>query len=88
MNWQILLTAFVSVFFAELGDKTQLATFTLSAGSGSKLSVFIGASIALVFCTALGVLAGDMVSRFVSPQVLKRIAGVIFIVLGVLYVRG
>jgi putative Ca2+/H+ antiporter (TMEM165/GDT1 family) len=85
MDWKVLGATFVSIFLAELGDKTQLATMTLSAGSRSRLAVFIGASLALVLTSLIGVLTGDLVARVVSPVWLQRIAGAVFIVLGVVY---
>jgi putative Ca2+/H+ antiporter (TMEM165/GDT1 family) len=84
--WRIFLATFTSVFVAELGDKTQLATMALSGGaSGAKarMVVFVGASLALVATSALGVLAGGVVGRFLSPGALHKIAGVLFVVLGV-----
>lgn len=85
MNWKLFATTFATVFVAELGDKTQLATMTLAAGSSSRWVVFAGAALALVATSLLGVLAGDLVARTVSPVWIKRIAGAIFIVLGVIY---
>ncbi len=86
MDWKLLLTAFGTVFFAELGDKTQLATLSMAAGNrGGKWAVFLGSSVALVATSALAVLLGEGISRFVSPVWLKRIAGAAFLVLGVLY---
>jgi len=88
MDPKLLATTFVAVFFAELGDKTQLATLTLSAGSPSRLSVFLGSALALVASSAIAVLAGDLVTRVVSPRTLHRIAGGVFLVLGALYLFG
>ena len=81
----LFLATFVSVFVAELGDKTQLATFALSADASSARSrayVFVGASVALVTTSAIGVLAGASISRFISPALLQRAAGILFVVLG------
>ncbi|HVR63968.1 MAG TPA: TMEM165/GDT1 family protein [Polyangia bacterium] len=83
MDFKLLASAFVSVFVAELGDKTQLATLSMAAGGQSKLAVFIGAALALCATSAIAVLAGGLVSRYVSPIWLRRIAGGVFIVLGV-----
>jgi putative Ca2+/H+ antiporter (TMEM165/GDT1 family) len=83
MNFKMLSTVFVSIFLAELGDKTQIATLILASQEGlSRVAVFIGASCALVLACLLAVLIGSQFSRFVSPQVLKIAAGVGFIVLG------
>jgi len=88
MDWKLLLSTFTSIFVAEIGDKTQLATMSLAAGGRSKLSVFLGAALALCATSALGVLVGEGVSRAVSPVWLRRTAGGIFIVLGVLFLIG
>lgn len=83
MDWKILLTVFVTVFIAELGDKTQLATLLFAADRGvSKWLVFIGASLALVFTSAIGVLAGTAVSQYIGERALHLIAGTGFVVIG------
>lgn len=85
MEWKALLTAFVTVFVAELGDKTQLATFSLAAGGASRWTVFAGSALALVATSAIAVLAGGALGRLISPVWLKRGAGALFLVLGVLF---
>lgn len=88
MDWKIFGTAFITLFLAELGDKTQLAVITMSANTESKLSVFVGASLALIAVTALGVLAGGVLTQFVPTEWLQRIVAVAFIVIGVLMLLG
>ncbi|MDM8515448.1 TMEM165/GDT1 family protein [Desulfobacterales bacterium HSG16] len=84
MEWKFLLTTFTMVFLAELGDKTQLATFCLAADcSSSKLTVFIGASLALVLSSLLAVLCGDALSRVIPPHYIKIAAGAFFVLVGV-----
>ena len=84
MNFKMLSTVFVSIFLAELGDKTQIATLMLASQEGlSKIAVFIGASCALVLACLLAVVIGSQLSRFVSPQLLKIVAGIGFVVIGV-----
>jgi len=84
MDWKILLTVFATVFVAELGDKTQLATVLFAADEEvSKWLVFIGASLALIATSAVGVLAGGLVSQYVSPRMLQIVAGIGFIVIGI-----
>lgn len=83
MDFKLLASAFVSVFVAELGDKTQLATLSMAAGGQSKLAVFVGAALALCATSAIAVLAGGLVSRYVSPIWLRRIAGGVFVALGI-----
>jgi putative Ca2+/H+ antiporter (TMEM165/GDT1 family) len=75
---------FLSVFIAEVGDKTQLATMLFATNSGgSKTGVFVAAAAALVLSTLVAVLAGGVVSRFVAESTLKIVAGVGFIAVGV-----
>lgn len=84
MDLKILATVFTSVFIAELGDKTQLATMLFAADrEASKLTVFLGASLALVLTSAIGVLAGSVISQHVSAKTLSYIAGAGFIVIGI-----
>ena len=83
MDMKLIVTVFGVVFLAELGDKTQLATLLFSAKSPERLlSVFLGASVALVLTSAIGVLAGGVVAQYVSPKLLSYIAGCGFIVIG------
>ena len=83
MDLRVMITVFASVFIAELGDKTQLATLLFAAdGAVGKLNVFLAASAALVVATGIGVLAGGFVSQHVSPAVLKYVAGAGFIAIG------
>jgi len=83
MDWKILLTVFATVFVAELGDKTQLATLLFATDKDvNKWLVFAGASLALVATSAIGVLAGGLVARHVSEQALHLVAGVAFVLIG------
>lgn len=83
MDLKILATVFVSVFIAELGDKTQLATFLFAADKAAgKLTVFVAASLALVVATGIGVLAGGLVSQYLGRAMLHYLAGAGFIAIG------
>jgi len=83
MDMKVLLTVFIAVFIAELGDKTQLVTLLFAADKDvSKWTVFIGASSALVVAAGIGVLAGGVVSQYVSERYLHFIAGIGFIGIG------
>jgi putative Ca2+/H+ antiporter (TMEM165/GDT1 family) len=84
MDYKILWTVFSVVLLAELGDKTQLATMLFAADKGvSKLTVFAGASLALVVASGIGVLAGALVSQYIGERLLHYIAGIGFIAIGI-----
>jgi len=88
MDWKLFASTFAAVFLAEMGDKTQLATMSLSGASSSRWSVFAGSALALVATSAIAVLVGGAVSRYVPAMWVKRAAGAVFIVLGVLYLAS
>lgn len=84
MDFKVLSTVFTSVFIAELGDKTQLATMLFASDKDtSKLTVFIGAAFALIVTSAIGVLAGSAISQYVSEKTLQYLAGIGFIAIGI-----
>ena len=84
MDWKIFITIFLSVFIAELGDKTQLATMLFAADKEvSKYTVFFAASAALVVASAIGVLAGSLIAEYINEKYLHYAAGVGFIAIGV-----
>jgi len=83
MDIKTFLSVFFSIFIAELGDKTQLATFSFAANKDiSKWWVFTASASALVCASALGVVAGNYLSAFIDPKYLKYGAGLLFIALG------
>ena len=88
MDWNVVASTFAVIFLAEVGDKTQLATLALASGSQSRAGVFLGAAAALVAASLLAVLMGTEVARWVPQVYLRRGAGLIFMVLGVLYLFG
>ena len=84
MDLKILLSVFVTVFIAELGDKTQLSTMLFAADKNvSKVTVFVGAACALVLTSAIGVLVGGVLSNYVGERALKMVAGAGFIGIGI-----
>ena len=79
----MFLLIFATVFIAEIGDKTQLATMLFSAeGKASPMLVFLSSAAALVVAAAIGVAAGQLLEKFVSPHALKVVAGVGFVAIG------
>ncbi len=83
MEFKVFATIFAAVYIAELGDKTQLATMLFAANKDvSKLTVFLAASGALIFASAIGVAMGTLLSEYISEKVLSYVAGVGFILIG------
>lgn len=83
MDGKTFCTVFAAIFIAELGDKTQLATLLFAANTGvSKLTVFMGAALALIVASGIGVLAGGFISQYVDETSLRYLAGSGFIVIG------
>ena len=77
------LTVFITVFIAEIGDKTQLATMLFaSEAKVSKWVIFAGSALALTLAAGIGVLVGAQLEKFVSPKTLKLVAGIGFIAIG------
>jgi putative Ca2+/H+ antiporter (TMEM165/GDT1 family) len=85
MDWKLLATTFAAIFLAELGDKTQIATFAMAGSAPSRWVVFVAASLALIASSALAVLAGGAIGRYVPAIWIRRAAGVLFIVLGCVF---
>jgi len=88
MDWRVLLTTFGVIFLAEMGDKTQIAAMTMAAEKKKPWEVFIAASLALVAVSAIGVVVGTVLSRYLPIDWIKRVAGLAFIVIGVLVLIG
>ncbi|MFN7972572.1 MAG: TMEM165/GDT1 family protein [Acidobacteriota bacterium] len=88
MDWKLFGITFATVFLAELGDKTQIATLTFAATEQKPWTVLLGAALALVCTSAAGVLAGTLLGHAASGPWIKRAAGVLFVVMGVLYLIG
>jgi putative Ca2+/H+ antiporter (TMEM165/GDT1 family) len=82
INLQVLGSAFLMIFLAELGDKTQIATFSFTSESNSPLSVFLGAALALVLTSLLGVVVGAVAGRFVPQRIMKFLAAFVFLGFG------
>jgi len=83
INFQILGSTFLMIFLAELGDKTQLSTFAFASEAKSPLSVFLGASLALVCTSFLGVVLGGVLGRLVPERIMKFAAALVFLGFGV-----
>lgn len=88
MDWKVFFSTFGLIFFAELGDKTQLTTMTIAAQSDSASSVFWGAALALSLSALLGVVFGEAITKLIPAQYIHMGAGVAFVVLGLFLILG
>jgi putative Ca2+/H+ antiporter (TMEM165/GDT1 family) len=83
-EFRVLLSTFALLFVAELGDKTQLAVISMTAKHKMPIWIFVGATLALAAVTALGVLGGDLLTRFIPEMILRKVAAVLFVGMGLL----
>jgi putative Ca2+/H+ antiporter (TMEM165/GDT1 family) len=89
MDLKLFATVFSTIFVAELGDKTQLATLLYASdASHPRWTVFAASAAALVLTSALGVLAGSLLSQYVSPRLVRWVAGLGFVAVGVWILLG
>ena len=79
----LLLTTFTTIFLAELGDKTQLATVAISGTTDKPLAVFLGSASALVLASLLGVIAGGSIATMIPSNILKVLAALGFLIIGI-----
>ena len=82
--WSTFFSTFITIFLAEMGDKTQLATLLLSAQSGSPWVVFIGSGAALIATSLVGVLLGRYLAKILSPETLDIAAGMLLMIISIL----
>ncbi|WP_321494052.1 TMEM165/GDT1 family protein [uncultured Desulfobacter sp.] len=87
MDLKLIISTFVLIFLAELGDKTQLTALAASAGCNKPLSVLLGASLALVFSSVLAIAIGSLIGGNFPIKYVKLTAGILFIVFGILYIK-
>lgn len=84
MDLKLFVTVFATVFVAELGDKTQLATLLYASdASHPKMTVFAASAAALIAASAIAVLAGSVVAEYLDPKIVRWIAGLGFVGVGV-----
>ena len=79
----IFITTFTTIFIAELGDKTQIATLMLSAESGKPIIVFLGSSLALISSSVAGVLIGKWLSKKITPSKFALFTGALMIIISI-----
>jgi putative Ca2+/H+ antiporter (TMEM165/GDT1 family) len=82
--FMVLGTTFITIFLAEIGDKTQLSTLLMSAESHAPWVVFLGSGTALVTTSLLGVLLGGFIASKLSPKTVEKSAGVMLLLISVM----
>lgn len=88
MDWKIILSTFVTIFLAELGDKTQLASILMTSKTNKPVLVFVGTMLAFAIVTVIGVAAGSTITKFVPLNFIKVGAAISFIIIGILILLG
>lgn len=83
MDWKIFASTFITIFLAEMGDKTQFAALAASSQTKSTLTVLMAVVLALGLAGALGVLFGRFLGDLLSPQLMKYVSGTMFILVGI-----
>lgn len=82
MDWKILTATFTTIFLAEIGDKTQFAAMAVASQTKSVFSVLIGTVLALSLAGAIGVAFGSLLGKYISPEKMRYVSGVAFILMG------
>jgi len=86
MSTPLFFVIFSSVFLAELGDKTQIATLLFTVNNTqSKVIVFLASSSALILTSAIAVLLGSILHNYINPKIISYLSGIIFIIIGILH---
>ena len=88
MDWKIFLATFSAIFVAELADKTQLVGIGMSAKSGRPLTVWLGSISAYIIITAISVLIGATLGKFIKPELIRYVGASLFVVIGMLMFFG
>ncbi len=82
MDWSIFTTTFLTIFIAEIGDKTQFAALAAASQTKSVSSVLLATILALSLAGGIGVLAGSLLGKVIDPEKMRSVSGVAFILMG------
>ncbi len=88
MDWKIIVSSFVTIFLAELGDKTQIASILMTSKTNKPVLVFIGTMLAFALVTVIGVAVGSVITKFLPINFIKIGAAIAFIIVGILILFG
>lgn len=83
MDWPIFFSTFLTIFLAEMGDKTQFAALAAGSKTSSTMTVWLAVVLALGLAGTLGVFFGKVLGQFINPEYLKYVSGGLFIVIGI-----
>ena len=88
MDWKIFLATFSAIFLAELADKTQIVGITMSAQSGKPFTIWLGSVTAYIIVTAISVLIGAVLSKYLKPEIIRYTGASVFVIIGLLMFAG
>ena len=88
MDWKIFVATFGMIFLAELADKTQIVGIAMSAKSGKPLSVWLGSISAYIIVTAVSVLIGATLGKYIKPEIIRYCGASLFVIIGILMFFG
>ncbi len=88
IDFKLVISTFIMIFLAELGDKTQISIFALATNKRSFLSILIGATSALLMTTVIAVGLGGVVGRYIPEKIMKLAAGAVFLIFGAVTIYG
>lgn len=88
MDWKIIMSTFITIFLAELGDKTQLASILMTSKTNKPVPVFLGTMLAFAVVTVIGVAVGTIITKFLPINFIKVGAAIAFIIIGILILFG
>ena len=88
MDWKVYFATFSAVFLAELADKTQLVGIGMASKSGKPFTVWLGSVSAYIIVTAISVLIGAVLGRYIKPEMIRYTAALLFIIIGILVLTG
>jgi Predicted membrane protein len=88
VDWKIFASTFITIFLAEMGDKTQFAALAASSQSKSTMTVLLAVVLALGLAGILGVLFGKFLGNLLSPQMMRYVSGTLFVLIGIWVLTG
>lgn len=88
MDWKIFCASVSAIFLAELADKTQLVSMSLTARTGKPVAVLLGSIAGYALVTVLSVLAGALLGKMLKPEMIRSLGGALFILIGLLMLWG